>query len=220
MADVTQMRTTRFVRRVLGIFTGLGFLLAVLFPLMAVGMVVSHGGRSENWGVNVDLMLQYRVDLAQLPGLDLPASGIRTPEFKGFGSMNLNTHSLTALYVWAIRTEIGILLALFTVWQLRVVFVHICDGEVFSVRNAGRLIKIGYVSIAASLITPCVAYFGSRLALKDIAFQVPGFELMPISPFIALSMGVAGLLTGLMIVVLARVMQAAARMNEDQELTV
>jgi len=98
---------------------------------------------------------------------------------------------------------------------MRRLFSSLLDGETFSDANAELVQKFGWLVLAFQIVAPALQYFGSRVMLKDIAYDVPGIELFP-----SFQISVAGLLTGLAILVLAGVLREANAIHRDQALTI
>ena len=95
------------------------------------------------------------------------------------------------------------------------VFASVISGASFARENAGRIRKIGYVFVAWHIIYPILQFFGGRIMLDEIAFNVQGVVL-----YSSFEFNLAGLFAGFAIIVLAGVLREAADIHREQALTV
>jgi hypothetical protein len=72
-----------------------------------------------------------------------------------------------------------------------------------------------FAAIAWHTVRPLLQYFGGRVVLNDVAFNVQGIQLYP-----AFEFNIAGLFAGLAIIVLSGIMREAASIHHDQSLTI
>ena len=49
----------------------------------------------------------------------------------------------------------------------------------FAPENSKRIKKIGFVTIAWTLVSPILQYFGGQIILSEHALSVPGIQLIP-----------------------------------------
>jgi len=133
---------------------------------------------------------------------------------KGMVQLN-NTPSLLAWYLSGAITEIMGFIFLFGLLQMRRLFASVIKGESFARENAGRIKTIGYVFIGWHIIYPLLQYFGGRIMLNDIGFNVQGIHLHP-----AFELNVGGIFAGFAIIVLSGVLREAASIHHEQSLTV
>ena len=89
---------------------------------------------------------------------------------------------------------------------MRKLFISLSEGSTFTQQNAERIRKIGYVFIGWHIVFPLLQYFGGRMMLHDIAFNVPGIQLYPGFEF-----NIGGLFAGFAIIVLSGVLREAAK---------
>ena len=112
-------------------------------------------------------------------------------------------------------SEIGGLIILYSIIQMRALFASLVNGVPFSKENSGRIRKVGIAIIFGALISPLLQYFGGRAMLAEYSLNIPGIQLSP-----AFELPVAGVFIGLVLIVLSGVLNEAANMQEMQELTI
>ena len=98
---------------------------------------------------------------------------------------------------------------------MRKLFISLAEGATFTPENVERIRKVGYVFIGFHISSPLLQYFGSRITLQDIAFNVPGIHLYP-----AFELNIGGIFDGLAIIVLSGVLREAVSMHQEQSLTI
>ena len=111
--------------------------------------------------------------------------------------------------------EIGGIVGLYVLVQLRALFASLVSGMSFTPENSGRIKKIGFVVIIWSAINPLLQYFGGQAMLAEYSLNVPGIQLSP-----AFDVNGLAIFIGLAMIVLSGVLNEAARMHEVQQLTI
>ena len=89
------------------------------------------------------------------------------------------------------------------------------SGMSFSTENSSRIKRIGIVTIVWNLITPLIQYYGWGAFIKEITFNTDGILLYP-----AFELNVLGLLIGLLLMILSKILNEAAQISKEQELTI
>jgi len=110
---------------------------------------------------------------------------------------------------------ISAMVALFVVIQIRAMVMSLQNGLSFSTENSTRIKHIGIVTVVWNIITPLIQYFGWGAFIKDIVFNTEGILFYP-----AFELNVLGLLVGLLIIVLSGLLNEAAQISQEQELTI
>lgn len=215
MSSATHNPLTRVVKRILDVFRILAIISLILWPLFVVGATIGQYSDPESWGVDISVYSRFIIDLGAFSGDIAESAGVRDPVIGGKAMLNIDTSSLHALYLFTVITELGGIVLLYILIQLRALFASLVSGVTFTPENSGRIKKIGYVVIAWTLINPLLQYFGGRAILAEYSLDVPGIELSP-----AFEISGMGILIGLAIIVLAGVLDEAASMHKFQELTI
>ena len=165
---------------------------------------------------DIDTFLGFKIysDVSTEPATQSANAADLLIRGKGMVQLN-NTPSLLAWYLSGSITEIMGFIFLFGLLQMRRLFASVIKGEPFARENAGRIKTIGYVFIGWHIIYPLLQYFGGRMMLNDIGFNVQGIQLYP-----AFELNVAGVFAGFAIIVLSGILREAARIHHEQSLTV
>lgn len=214
--SITDNRLARIVKRFLDIIWYVLIFTAVVWPIAVMVIGLSMPSDPTQRHADIDTFLGFKIysdvstELATEPAdaADLLIRG------KGMVQLN-NTPSLLAWYLSGAITEVMGLIFLFGLLQMRRLFASVIKGESFARENAGRIKTIGYVFIGWHIIYPLLQYFGGRIMLNDIGFNVQGIQLHP-----AFELNVAGIFAGFAIIVLAGVLREAASIHHEQSLTV
>lgn len=111
--------------------------------------------------------------------------------------------------------EIGGIVGLYVLVQMRALFESLVNGTNFTPENSGRIKKIGFVVIFWSLINPLLQYFGGQVILREYSLNVPGIQLNP-----AFELNGMGIFIGLAMIVLSGVLREAASIHRAQQLTI
>lgn len=203
---------THVVKRTLDLLLILSLIIVSIVPIIVVVMAISQS-QVPTWGIDIGVFSGFMIDLNQISGID--ASGVRKPEFSGKTIINIDTSNLYAWYLFVIVSEFSALISLFMVIQLRAIIMSLQKGVSFTQENSQRIKKIGFVVVAWNLLNPLLQYFAWGSIIKDISFNTKGLELYP-----AFEVNVMGLLIGSMLILLSRMLQEAADMKQEQELTI
>jgi hypothetical protein len=111
--------------------------------------------------------------------------------------------------------EIGGIVGLYILLQLRAVFATLASGENFAKGNAELIRRVGIVAIGWALIGPILQYLGGRMILDAYALSFSGIELAP-----AFELNGLAIFIGVSMLVLAGVLREAADIHETQRLTI
>ncbi|MFK5951272.1 MAG: DUF2975 domain-containing protein [Methylococcales bacterium] len=203
---------TQVVKRTLDFIFLLSLVLVLIVPIIVVVMAISQY-QSPTWGIDISVFSGFKIDLNHMAGID--ATGVRKPEFSGKTIINIDTSNLYAWYIFAFISELSAMISLFVVIQLRAIVMSLQNGVTFTQENSQRIKKIGAVVIAWNVLHPLFQYFAWGSVIKDISFNTQGLEFYP-----AFEVNVMGLLIGSMLILLYKILQEAADMKQEQELTV
>ena len=206
---------TRVVKRILDIFRIVAFIALILWPLFVIVMMIGQHSDPQTWGVDIGVFSRFIIDLGAFPGDMTESTGVRDPIISGKAVLNIDTTSLKALYLFTAITEIGGIVGLYVLIQLRALFATLVNGMSFTPENAGRIKKIGIVVVAWAATNPLLQYFGGRAILAEYSLNVPGIQLSP-----AIELNGLGIFIGLAMIVLSGVMNEATSIHEAQRLTI
>jgi len=204
----------RVVKRILDVFRVLVLISLVLWPVAAIVMTIGHSG-SDTWGVDISVFSSFDIDLSKFPADMTGSEGVRDPRIHGKAALNIDTSSLSAFYIFVLMMEIGGLVGLYMLLQVRAVFASLAQGNNFALDNSARIKKIGYVAIGWALISPLLQYFGGQVILREYSLILPGIELSP-----AFELNGLAIFIGLVMIVLSGVLTEAANINESHQLTI
>ena len=215
MSTATLNPLTRVVKRILDFFRILAFVSLIAWPLFVVIMIIGQNSHPETWGVDIGVFSRFIIDLNAYAGDVVESAGVRDPVISGKAVLNIDTSSLRALYLFTAITEIGGIVSLYVLIQLRALFASLVSGMSFTPENSARIKKIGFVVIIWTAINPLLQYFGGRAILSEYSLNVPGIQLSP-----AFNLNVMGIIIGLAMLVLAGILNEAASMHKVQQLTI
>jgi hypothetical protein len=206
------LNLTGIVKRALDFFLLFFYVIVILWLPVIVVMAVSQQ-QADTWGFDVAAFAGYSFDFNQLQNVDV--SGLRNPEISGKSIINIDTSSLYAWYLFAATQLISAIAALFVVIQLRAMVMSLQNGMSFSIENSIRIKRIGVITIVWNILTPLVQYYGWGAFIKEITFNTEGIQFYPAFEFNAL-----GLLMGLLLMILSGLLNEAAEISREQELTI
>lgn len=214
MSTENKSPLARVVKRILDVVRVLVLISLVLWPLMAITMTISQSG-SDTWGIDISVLSSFEIDLSKFPADMTESEGVRDPKIHGKAVLNIDTSSLAAFYIFVLMMEIGGLVGLYMLLQIRAVFASLAQGNNFALDNSARIKKLGYVAIGWACISPLLQYFGGQVILREYSLNLPGIELSP-----AFELNGLAIFIGLVMIVLSSVLTEAANINESHQLTI
>jgi Protein of unknown function (DUF2975) len=148
--------------------------------------------------------------------LAAPAPSIAKADIRdahGSGTLRFPPPSGMVLTTTALLVVLGLAIGLWVLVQLRAVFRTLRDGRPFVAANARRIRWIGYAVILGEVVRSLVLFGGNAYARTHFAADALRFDAWP-------SIDVFAIIHGLIILVVAEVFRAGARLDEDQSLTI
>jgi hypothetical protein len=189
----------------------LATLLLILSPFVEGPMEVD-----ASWlvvGSTMTIPVSFTVD-AQTHRVTAPSLGIADARIQdGRGSLRFPTRKGAFFLGNAIVLIFVFALALWVLGQLRAVFRTLQDGQPFVPANATRLQRIAMGVIAGELARSAIVFFENYYAMTHFSAVGLRFEARP-------ALNVVAIVSGLIILVIAEVFRAGARLDEEQSLTV
>jgi hypothetical protein len=210
--SVGSRRLTGFVKRILDVFMLLFSLVIVMWPPVLLVMAISQS-IVPTWGIDVSAFAGFKIDINALPGVAF--TGLRNPEISGSTLINIDTSNLFAWYFFAGVSELGAIITLYALVQLRALVISLKSGISFTDENARRIKKIGVVVILWNFFNPFLQYFGWGAVIKEITFSTSGIQFYP-----SFEINTVGIFIGLMLILLSGVLREAAEISREQELTI
>jgi len=216
MSPSQQNKLTVLVKRFLDFLRVFFLAVAVIWPItvMVVGLNIPSDPAQRHADVSVFTSFHINSDVSTDSATTPGNAGERVMSGRGEVRLN-NTKSRLSWYLSGAISEILLLVFLYGLLAMRRLFASLTEGSTFTDQNAERLRKIGYVFIGFHVVSPVLQYFGSRMMLQDIAFNVPGIELFP-----AFELNIGGLFAGFAIIVFSGVLREANSIHQDQSLTI
>ena len=208
-------RLTSLIKRLLDTLRILMILALIIWPLAVFVMSIGKSSSPDTWGVDIDVYAGFTLHLDEFSGGLETSEGVRDPKISGKTMMSIDTHSLTALLVFTFIIEVGGIIGLYVVTQLRSVFASLAEGSSFGKQNSLAIRKAGFAVIAWSLLEPVLQYFGGRVILSEYALDISAVSLYP-----SFSINGTSLFIGVSLIVLSGVLNEATRLHEDQQLTI
>jgi hypothetical protein len=216
MSPTQQNKLTMLVKRFLDVLRFLFLAVAVIWPVTVILVGLSISSDPEQRHTDVDVFLNFRVSSEASTELATTSGSEGELLLKGRGDVQLNnTQSHLSWYLSGAISEVLLFIFLYGLLTMRKLFASLIEGNTFTEENAERIRRIGYVFIGWHVISPALQYFGSRIMLNDIAFNVPGIQLYPGFEF-----NIGGVFAGFAIIVLSGVLREAAGMHQEQSLTI
>lgn len=209
-------RLAGIVKRFLDIIWYALIFTAVVWPIAVIIIGLSMPSDPAERHADIDTFLSFKIYSDVSTELATRSENAADLLIRGKGMVQLNnTPSLLAWYLSGAITEIMGFIFLFGLLQMRRLFASVIKGESFARENAGRIKMVGYVFIGWHIIYPLLQYFGGRMMLNDIGFNVQGIQLHP-----AFELNVAGIFAGFAIIVLSGILREATHIHHEQSLTV
>ena len=212
----SENRLARIVKRFLDIIWYALIFTAIVWPVAVLVVGISMPADPGERHADIDTYLSFKVYSDPSTEMSTEPASKADLLMRGKGMVQLqNTPSLMAWYLSGAITEIMGIIFLFGLLHMRRLFASVIKGEPFAQENSVRIKTIGYVFIGWHAIYPLLQYFGGRIMLNDIKFNVQGIQLHP-----AFEINVGGIFAGFAIIVLSGVLREAARIHHEQSLTV
>lgn len=163
--------------------------------------------------VQMALPVAFTID-ADAHRLAAPTLGVDDAElWSTQGSLVFSPHSSTAVAIWTIVLIVTLALILWVITQLRAIFSTLRAGKPFVPANAARIRRIGWAFILGAVVQLAFTFASSRYAMTH--FTTDGLRFG-----YRLDFDVFAILSGLIVLVIAEVFHEAARLAEEQSLTV
>ena len=216
MSSPQQNKLTFLVKRFLDVLRVLFLTVAVVWPITVIVVGLSIPSDPEQRHTDVNVLLNFRVNSEASSELATSPVNEGKQLLKGRGDVKINdTRGRLSWYLSGAISEILLFIFLYGLLTMRKLFISLAEGNTFTQENVERIRKVGYVFIGFHIVNPLLQYFGSRMTLEDIAFNVPGIHLYP-----AFEFNIGGLFAGFAIIVLSGVLREAVSMHHEQSLTI
>jgi hypothetical protein len=216
MTATEQNKLTVLVKRFLDFIWYLFLVVAVVWPLTVIIIGLSIPSEPEQRHTDINIFSSFRVNAEA--STEQATSSDKGGELilSGRGDVRLNnTKSSLSWYLSGAISQVLLLIFLYGLLAMRKLFTSLADGSKFTQKNAERIRKVGYVFIGWHIISPLLQYFGGRIMLHDIAFNVPAIQLYP-----GFELNIGGIFAGFAIIVLSGVLREAASIHQEQSLTI
>ena len=209
-------KLTKVVKRFLDLTWFLFLFLSIVWPIavIIVGLSISSDPDQRHADINVFSSFQINSDIStELEESDANKSSLI---LSGRGDLKIeNTRSRLSWYLSGAISQVMLFIFLYGLRAMRKLFTSLAAGETFTGQNIESTRMVAYVVIAWHTVFPLLQYFGSRIMLHDIAFDVPGIQLYP-----AFQVDPGGIFIGLAILVLSGVLREAVNIHKEQALTI
>jgi Protein of unknown function (DUF2975) len=210
MAATPANRLTRFIKRALDVLAALAISALVVMPIVAVliglGVLGDVDSRPVDTWLRVDVVEEITMATDEAAGQRM----LRTQ-----GPATLQVPGNRAFMISFLVTEILGLIGLVALLKFRALFAALARGDSFQPANSRLLQHAGYALLAWHVIAPPLRFAASRLAIAEAQALPPGIAMYP-----SFQLSVGGLLTALAVIVLARVLQDASALSQENALTV
>ena len=216
MAPTRQNRLTILVKRFLDVFRILFLAVAVVWPVTVLVVGLNIPSDPEQRHTDVNLLLNFSINSEASTGAKTSPGNEGELLLKGRGNVILNnTRGQLSWYISGAISEVLLFIFLYGLLTMRKLLISLAEGATFTPENVERIRKVGYVFIGFHIVRPLLQYFGSRMALEDIAFNMPGIHLYP-----AFELNIGGVFAGFAIIVMSGVLREAVGMHQEQSLTI
>jgi len=216
MSSGQQKKLTILVKRFLDVLRILFLAVAVVWPITVMVVGLNIPSEPEQRHTDVNVLLNFRVNSTESTELATSPGNEGELLLKGRGDVIINnTRGQLSWYLPGAISEILLFIFLYGLLTMRKLFISLAEGNTFTQENVERIRKVGYVFIGFHIVNPLLQYFGSRMTLEDIAFNVPGIHLHP-----AFEFNVGGVFAGFAIIVLSGVLREAVSLHHEQSLTI
>jgi Protein of unknown function (DUF2975) len=204
----------RSVSSLLAVFINVGFYLVgvvLVFMLFLAAVPLFTDLSNTEMSIPVSFSVETGALRVTAPTLGIVNADIG--DAHGSGTLRFPPPSGAFLTTTALLVVLGLAIGLWVLAQLRMVFRTLRDGRPFVAANATRIRWIGYAVILGEIVTSIVQFSGNAYARSHFAAETLRFDTWP-------SIDVFAIVYGLIILVIAEVFRAGARLDEDQSLTI
>ncbi len=216
MSPKQQNKLTILVKRFLGVLRILFLTVAVVWPVivMVVGLNIPADPAQRHTDVSSYFNFRIHAEAASEQATRSENEGELILSGRGEVLLN-NTRGQLSWFVSGAISELLLFIFLYGLLTMRKLFISLAAGDTFTRENTERIRKIGYVFVGFNIVSPLLQYFGGRIMLHDVAFNVPGIHLYP-----AFEFNIGGIFAGFAIIVLSGVLREAVTMHQEQSLTI
>ena len=216
MSPTQQNKLTILVKRFLDVLRILFLAVAIVWPITVLVVGLTIPSEPEQRLTDVNVFLSFRINSEASTELAKPPGNEGAQLLKGRGDVKINnTRGRLSWYLSGAISEVLLFIFLYGLLAMRKLFISLAEGDTFTQENTERIRRVGYVFIGFHIVNPLLQYFGSRMTLEDIAFNVPGIHLYP-----AFELNIGGVFAGFAIIVLSGVLREAVSMHQEQSLTI
>jgi Protein of unknown function (DUF2975) len=205
----------RSVSSFLAVLISVGFYTVAVVLVLMLGLACIPLFTTDFANTEMGIPVSFSVETGALR-LAAPAPSIEKADIRdahGSGTLRFPPPSGMVLTTTALLAALGLAIGLWVLVQLRAVFRTLRDGRPFVAANAMRIRWIGYAVILGEVVQSLVLFGGNAYARTHFAADVLRFDAWP-------SIDVWAIIHGLIILVIAEVFRAGARLDEDQSLTI
>ena len=204
----------RSVSSLLAALISVGFYTVAIVLVLMVGLA-SVPLFTDLSNTEMSIPVSFSVETGALR-LAAPAPSIAKADIRdahGSGTLRFPPPSGMVLTTTALLVALGLAIGLWALGHLRAVFRTLRDGRPFVAANAMRIRWIGYAVILGEVVQSLVLFGGNAYARTHFAVDALRFDAWP-------RIDIFAIIHGLIILVIAEVFRAGARLDEDQSLTI
>lgn len=202
----------QIVKKILTIFYCITLAGVCFWPVFMFVMGISQANQA-NWGIDISIFGKMYVDIKLLS--DVAVNGLRDPVLHGITDIHFDTSNRTVWWLFACVQEISLIAVLYGVRQFQTIFACVAAGYNFSNRNIQSIKNLAKVVIIWNCLMPILQWVMGNIAFGAIDFSTKAISLTP-----AFSIDILPLFIGLVLFVLAEVMQQGAQIEKEQSLTI
>lgn len=201
-----------FTKRLLDLFTVLLLFIFIIIPPVTVILGLSQNS-SPNWGIDINIFSGFSLNLTELQSIKV--TGLRNPEISGKTLIAIDTSNTFAFYLFMSLQYAMAIAGLYAVSQIRLLMISLKKGNSFSIENASRIKRVGYLVVAWNMLSPIFQYFAWGSIVNSIHFNNSGINLYP-----AFEFDILAVFIGIMMIILANLFVEASIISQEQRLTI
>jgi hypothetical protein len=207
----------RSVSSFLAVLVSLSYYAVALVLVLMLGLaflpLFADLSRIDNAEMSIPVSFRVQTGTVRLAASAPNTATAEIRDAHGSGTLRFPPPSGMVLTTTALLVALSLAIGLWVLVQLRAVFRTLRDGRPFVAANAVRIRWIGYAVIIGELVRSLVHFGANAYATSHFAVEGVRFDAWP-------SLDVFAIIHGLMILVIAEVFSAGARLDEDQSLTI